>query len=161
MCRTRRKMCRRTQSRIRSKLIPEMISKIRIEPYLIINFLLAAIIILIMAYSALYSPGKDNYPVGCVHERLTGEPCMSCGLSHSFSLIVRGEIAEAYQWNIYGMRVFLFFASQLLMRVVFSAIYLKNKEIQKQLITMDITGSILIFGLAFWPFMANLITRIH
>ena len=69
------------------------------EPYLVINTLFAGVILLIFAYSGIFSPEKDNYPVTCIHEKITGLPCVSCGLSHSFSLIVRGRIEEAYQWN--------------------------------------------------------------
>ena len=93
------------------------------EPYLLINIFFAGVILLIFAYSGFFSPEKDNFPVACIHEKLTGEPCISCGLSHSFSLIVRGRIAEAYQWNPYGMRIFLFFAAQLVLRIVFSIFY--------------------------------------
>ncbi len=72
------------------------------EPYLIINILLAGVIILVMIYSGIFSPDKDDYPVTCIHEKLTGQPCVSCGLSHSFSLIVRGRIGGSipmeYLW---------------------------------------------------------------
>jgi hypothetical protein len=130
------------------------------EPYLIINILFAGVIVLIIAYSGIFSPVKDNYPVTCIHEKLTGQPCVSCGLSHSFSLIVRGEITEAYQWNQNGMRVFLFFVSQLFMRVVFSVFYLKNPETHKQLIITDCIGSGLIFLIAFCPFIARILKDI-
>jgi hypothetical protein len=123
------------------------------EPYLIINIILAGIILLIVLYSRIFSPEKNNYPVVCIHEKLTGEPCASCGLSHSFSLILRGRIKEAYQWNIYGMRVFLFFISQLFMRIIFSWIFIKNPGIHKQLILFDISGSLIIFLMAFIPFI--------
>lgn len=123
------------------------------EPYLIINLLFAGVIVLIIAYSGIFSPVKDNYPVTCIHEKLTGQPCVSCGLSHSFSLIVRGRIAEAYQWNQNGMRVFLFFASQLLIRVLFSRFYIRNQDTRKQLIITDCIGSGIIFLIAFWPFI--------
>ena len=113
---------------------------------------------MIFAYSGFFSPEKDNYPVVCIHEKLTGEPCVSCGLSHSFSLIVRGRIAEAYQWNRYGMRVFLFFASQLILRVVFSIFYLRYPDTRKQLVTVDCIGSGIIFFVAFWPFIANIVS---
>jgi hypothetical protein len=123
------------------------------EPYIIINIFFAGVILLIIAYSGIFSPVKDNYPVTCIHEKLTGELCISCGLSHSFSLIVRGRIAEAYQWNIYGMRVFLFFLSQLILRVAFSVFYLKYQNTRKQLIITDSIGSGLIFLIAFWPYI--------
>ncbi len=128
--------------------------KVRLmEPYLFINLIFAGVIMLVMIYSGIFSPDKNDYPVECVHERLTGEPCVSCGLSHSFSLILRGRIDEAYQWNQYGLRIFLFFASQLIMRIVFSGIYIKHPETGKQLIVYDIIGSSVIFLLSFMPFL--------
>jgi hypothetical protein len=130
--------------------------RIRNEPYIIINIFFSGVILLIIAYSGFFSPDRDNYPVTCLHEILTGEPCSSCGLSHSFSLIVRGRINEAYQWNIYGMRVFLFFTSQLILRVAFSIFYLRFPDTRKQLITVDCIGSGLIFLISFWPFMESI-----
>ncbi len=135
--------------------------KFRNEPYLIINIIFAGVILLIFAYSGIFSPEKDNYPVVCIHEKLTGEPCVSCGLSHSFSLIVRGRISEAYEWNVYGFQLFLFFALQFVMRVVFSVIFMKHNDIRRQLIIFDIAGSILIFLISFWPFIAKLFSPFH
>lgn len=129
------------------------------DPYLIVNYSLAVVIILVIGYSALFSPEKDNYPVPCIHQKLTGKPCASCGLSHSFSLIVRGEIRESYRWNANGMRIFLFFAGQLLMRITFSIFYLGNRQIRKQLIIMDAAGSSILFLLAFFPLIAGLFSR--
>ncbi len=127
------------------------------EPYLTINIVLTGVIMLVMIYSIVFSPDKDDYPVTCIHEKLTGEPCVSCGLSHSFSLILRGRFDEAYQWNVYGMRVFLFFALQLIMRIAFSLFYVRFTGTRKQLIIMDIIGSILLFLLAFRQFFSYLI----
>jgi hypothetical protein len=130
--------------------------KVKGEPYFLINIILAGVILLILAYSGIFSPDKDNYPVTCIHEKITGLPCSSCGLSHSFSLIVRGRINEAYQWNIYGMRVFLFFSLQLVLRVAFSYFWIKDNLVRKQLIIMDISGSIVIFLVTFYPFFKQL-----
>ena len=127
------------------------------EPYLIINIFFAGVILLIFAYSGIFSPVKDNYPVACIHEKLTGETCISCGLSHSFSLIVRGRFEEAFRWNMYGMRIFLFFAAQLVLRAAFSIFYLKNSDTRKQLIIVDSIGSGIIFLLAFWPFISKIL----
>jgi hypothetical protein len=126
------------------------------HPYLIINIFFAGVIFLIIAYSGIFSPDTNNYPVACLHEKLTGLPCFSCGLSHSFSLIIRGRLAEAYQWNVYGMRVFLFFFSQLVMRIIFSVVYLRNTDYRKWLIWYDIAGSVLLFAIAFYPFFRQL-----
>lgn len=134
-----------------------MIKKSGREPYIIINLILAGVIALIFAYSGFFSPEKNDYPVACIHEKLTGQPCESCGLSHSFSLILRGRISDAYNWNIYGLRVFLFFAFQLIMRVVFSILWLKFQNIRRELIIYDIAGSSIIFLIAFLPFMICII----
>jgi hypothetical protein len=123
------------------------------EPYLVINLILAGVIMLIMAYSGIFSPVKDNYPLVCIHQKITGEPCVSCGLSHSFSLILRGKIDEAYSWNRYGMRVFIFFAGQFFLRICFSLIYIRNIAIRRQLIKLDIAGSAIIFIITFLPFI--------
>ena len=127
--------------------------RFRNEPYLLINFILAGVILLVFIYSGFFSPDKDNYPVVCIHEKLTGEQCASCGLSHSFSLILRGRISEAYDWNLYGLRVFIFFAAQILMRVVFSVFYLKYPDSGEQLITYDIAVSVMLFIVSFLPFI--------
>lgn len=129
---------------------------IRNEPYLIINMIFTGVILLIIVYSGFFSPEKNNYPVVCLHEKVTGEPCFSCGLSHSFSLIIRGKIDEAYKWNIYGMRVFLFFALQLVLRVGFSLFYMKFPDTRRQLIIIDCAGSGLIFMISFGPFISNI-----
>lgn len=130
-----------------------LMNKIRREPYLTINIVLAGVVLLILAYSGIFSPVKDNYPVACFHEQITGEPCVSCGLSHSFSLILRGKFTEAYEWNIYGMRIFLFFAAQFFMRILISIIYSRNPDSRKQLIIFDIVSSIIIFFLSFHQFL--------
>jgi hypothetical protein len=130
------------------------------ESYLLINMIFAGVILLIFAYSGIFSPDKDNYPVTCIHEKLTGLPCVSCGLSHSFSLIVRGRIDEAYQWNIYGMRIFLFFAAQLILRVAFSIFYVRYPDTRKQLIIVDCIGSGIMLLVAFWPFISSIISSL-
>ena len=52
-------------------------ARFRGEPYLKINIILAGVILLIFAYSGFFSPVTSNYPVQCIHEKLTGEPCVS------------------------------------------------------------------------------------
>jgi hypothetical protein len=126
------------------------------DNYLTINIIFAGMVLLVFAYSGIFSPDRDNYPVTCIHKQITGEPCVSCGLSHSFSLILKGRINEAYQWNRNGMRVFLFFASQLLMRIFYSAFCINHPQSRKQLILFDIIGSIIIFAIAFYPFIRQI-----
>ncbi len=140
----------------RNKTAQNMKVRLRNEPYLIINIFFAGVILLVFAYSGFFSPVRDNYPITCIHEKLTGQTCVSCGLSHSFSLIVRGRVDEAYEWNRYGMRIFLFFAAQLIIRVAFSIFYLKYPDTRRQLIIVDCFGSGIIFLISFWPFIVNI-----
>jgi hypothetical protein len=147
-----------TPSKRISNFFREYGTSLRTEQYLKINLILAGVIVLVIAYSGIFSPEKNNYPVICIHEKLTGEPCFSCGLSHSFSLIVRGRIAEAYEWNRYGLQVFFFFFFQLLLRISFSFFFIKYPENRNRIIPIDIGGSILLFLIAFYPFLRNLIT---
>lgn len=145
------------QSKNSNRFLNKEIS-LRNQPYLLINIIFAGVILLIIAYSGIFSPVKDNYPIACIHEKLTGQPCISCGLSHSFSLIVRGRIAEALTWNVYGLRVFLFFSSQLVLRMAFSVFYLKDEKDRNELIILDIIGSSAIFLISFWPYLEKVVT---
>jgi len=140
-----------------NNLLKDYYSALPGEPYLKINLVFAGVVVLILAYSGIFSPDRDNYPVVCIHEKITGQQCASCGLSHSFSLIVRGRIDEAYDRNPYGMRIFLFFFAQLVMRVAFSLFYTLDSQNRKQLVIFDIFGSVLIFLLAFWPLIRQLV----
>ena len=140
-----------------NNLLKDYYSALPGEPYLKINLVFAGVVVLILAYSGIFSPDRDNYPVVCIHEKITGQQCASCGLSHSFSLIVRGRIDEAYDRNPYGMRIFLFFFAQLVMRVAFSLFYTLDSQNRKQLVIFDIFGSVLIFLLAFWPLIRQLL----
>ena len=126
------------------------------RPYFILNLILAGVILLIMGYSLFYSPDENRYPVPCVHEKLTGEPCPSCGLSHAFSLIVRGRINEALDWNSYSMRVFIFFGVQLLMRITLALATLKgNIDVRRIAVTDAAVSSVMTIA-AFFPFLRML-----
>ena len=111
---------------------------------------------MIMGYSFFYSPDEENYPVPCIHEIMTGEPCPSCGLSHAFSLIVRGRIDEALQWNSQSMRVFLFFALQLVMRIALGIRALVTDRGLRQTAITDAAVSSAMALAAFFPFLRSL-----
>lgn len=124
--------------------------------YFLLNVILTGVILSILGYSFFYSPDEDKYPVPCVHQIITGEPCPSCGLSHGLSLIVRGRIDEAMQWNSQSMRVFLFLALQLVMRVVLGARTLVTDRWLKQVTLTDAVVSSVMAIATFYPFMRSL-----
>lgn len=130
------------------------------EPYLIINLVIAGIIVMILIYSGIFTSEKDKYPIPCIHEKITGEECVSCGISHSFSLILRGRFEEAVKWNSYSPAVFMFFAVQLLMRIAFSFLYLRLKNARPALIGVDIAVSAVMFVIVFLPFMKYIVTSL-
>jgi len=120
--------------------------------YLVINVVFAGIIILIFIYSGFFSPGENNYPVKCIHEQVSGQPCPSCGLSRSFSSIIRGDFSTAEMYNKYGMRIFLFFLFHLVMRLS-NIVYLLRKPLHvRRLMLTDSSLAIITFLLAFRQF---------
>ena len=123
------------------------------KQYFLLNIILAGVIMLIMGYSFFYSPDEERYPVPCVHEKLTGEPCPSCGLSHAFSLIVRGRVDEALEWNSYSLRVFIFFAIQLVMRAGLAVTALRGGKNLKVIAVTDAVVSAVMTLTAFYPFL--------
>lgn len=126
------------------------------RPYFILNVILTGVILLIAGYSFFYSPDEERYPVPCVHEKITGEPCPSCGLSHAFSLIVRGRIDEALQWNSQSLRVFLFFSLQLVMRIALAARTMLTGRGLKQITIIDAAVSSAMALVAFFPFLRSI-----
>jgi hypothetical protein len=124
--------------------------------YLAVNVIFAGVILLIMGYSGFYSPDENNYPVVCVHERITGEPCPSCGLSHAFSLIIRGRVDEALQLNSASLRVFLFFVLQFIMRITLGTWNMVTDRWLKQTIWVDTVTSSAMALFAFYPFLRAL-----
>ncbi|MDT8401445.1 MAG: DUF2752 domain-containing protein [Bacteroidales bacterium] len=120
--------------------------------YMVVNAVFAGIIILIFIYSGFFCPAENNYPVKCIHEQITGQACPSCGLSRSFSYIIRGDFASAEMHNEYGMRIFLFFLFHLVMRLS-NIVYLSRKPLQvRKLIILDSSLAIISFILAFRQF---------
>ncbi len=100
---------------------------------------------MIFLYSGFFSPREDNYPVKCVHKEILGKPCPSCGLSHSFSEIIRGNFKKAREWNLNGFPVFFFFLIQLFLRVLVSVVYARKPVHVQWIIAIDITVSLLLF----------------
>jgi hypothetical protein len=126
------------------------------KAYFSINAILAGVILFIMGYSAFYSPDEDKYPVPCIHEKITGEPCPSCGMSHAFSLIVRGRIDEAHDWNSVSLRIFSFFVIQLVMRVALGIWILTGGRHIRQVAIADAVLSSAMTLFAFYPFLRAL-----
>lgn len=114
------------------------------HPYKIINLIFAGIILLIMVYSGIFS-AENEHPIDCVYQKTHNIPCTTCGLSKSFSEIMRGDFEKANDYNKNGMPLFSFFIIQLMMRVVGTIVFSKNLINPKILITTDALASIFLF----------------
>ncbi len=119
---------------------------------LVINSVFAGIIMIVFFYSGFFDPEKDNYPLVCIHEKVTGQPCPSCGMSRSFSCLIRGEPEKAVMFNEYGPRVFLFFLFHLVMRISNIVVVLRKPQFIRELILIDSVLAVITFILAFRQF---------
>lgn len=46
-----------------------------------------------------------HYHYPCMFLKLTGKPCLSCGMTRSFLCAARGEFLAAWQWNPLGLLI--------------------------------------------------------
>jgi hypothetical protein len=121
--------------------------------YLIINLIFTAILVSVILYSLVFSARGMKHPIPSGWEWLSGGSSPSTGLSRSFSAIVRLNVAEARQFNPYGIRIFAFFAVQLVIRAFLSVLLLRPGQFRlKGLVIADVLFSVLFFVFSFWPF---------
>ncbi len=100
-------------------------------------------------YSLLFR--DNNHPIPALLTQTTGIEPPSKGLSASFSELIRGNIDAAYKYNPHGLRVFSFFAFQMLLRIFFSLLLLLRKGRVLSVVIIDSTLSIVLFLWSFWP----------
>jgi hypothetical protein len=127
------------------------------NPYRTINAALAGCILLIFIYSAVFSPEKGKYPVQSSHTIISGEKTASTGLSRGFSSIVRLKFNDARNYNIYSLRIFMFFFLQFFLRIVFlfsQNIILEMGESRFAMLDAILSGVLFLF--LFEPFLREL-----
>lgn len=119
------------------------------KPYILINSAFAGIIIAIMIYSGIFSTKGNEHPVKCIHQQITGEKCQTCGISRGFSEVIRFHFKEAQNYNKNSLPVFIFFASQLILRIFLSIFYIKFLSAGKKIIISDAIVSVVLFLICF------------
>ena len=127
------------------------------NPYRTINAILAACILLIFVYSAIFSPDKGRHPVPSSHKVITGEDTTSTGLSRGFSAIFRLKFEQARAYNRYSLRIFMFFLIQFFLRIVFifnQGIIIEMGE--SRFVMLDAILSSVFFLFIFEPFLKEL-----
>jgi Flp pilus assembly protein TadB len=123
-------------------------------PYRVLNWIFLSVLILILAYSALFSPEKKNHPIPSGSRFFSNAAVPSTGLSRSFSAIMRFRFYDARQYNPHGIRVFLFFFIQIFMRIA-ALVFVSRLRYRslKPLIYIDAVISVALFVACFWPFL--------
>jgi hypothetical protein len=113
----------------------------------------------VFVYFALFPAVNVKYHLQSSLETIHAGKEISTGLSHSFSEIIRGNLKSAKAYNIYGLNICLFFALQLLMRILFTLLFhFTNRS--KNIIFTDVTISLILFLILFFPFIQRLIVLI-
>jgi hypothetical protein len=112
---------------------------------------------LFFVYSLSFSARAHNHPIPSFYAKITGKESISSGLSRSFSEIIRGNFKRAKEYNIYGLRVFLFFVVQFFLRFLFSYLYGHEFVARNLIVISDSVISIILFIVCFCPFAVSLI----
>ena len=123
--------------------------------YFRINFILAGIIACVMLYSGIFSAEKANHPIGCIYTKLSGISCPGCGLSRSFSAMIRGDFTKAKGYNSNGPKIFLFFLLQFFFRLGINLALRNKNNVPAYLWISDSAIAFILFvycfnGLIFW-----------
>ena len=132
----------------------QFLHRIQASPYILVNSIFLVVLLGILSYSALFSAARNNYPISSSLENLKKSKEISSGLSRSFSELIRGRFDSAREYNKHGPRIFLFFLLQVFMRPFFLFLYLRNHH-RITWIYLDTGTSIVLFLIAFWPFICR------
>ena len=57
--------------------------------------------------SAILKPPQGEYFTVCGFKNFTGLPCPGCGLTHSFCALAKGDLSDAFSFNLLGPALFL------------------------------------------------------
>lgn len=86
--------------------------------YQIVNIVVGLILASGFFWLLIFPGGNADYPVECVHLKYTGQECGTCGLTRSFSAMIRGDLSSASDYNRNGPLLFAFFVTQFFMRAL-------------------------------------------
>jgi len=59
--------------------------------------------------SVIFKPTAGEYFTVCGFKNFTGLPCPGCGLTHSFCALAKGDVRDAFAFNLVGPPLFLVF----------------------------------------------------
>jgi len=126
-----------------------------VDTYSIVNAIFIIVILLIITFSFFY----PNYKGFSAFLQQPGgnREIISEGLTRSFSSIVRLDFETANRFNPFGIRIFLFFIIQLIMRISFSVIVKKEFIAVWIIAVADSLFSTALMLYCFAPFIGSLL----
>ncbi len=105
-----------------------------------------------MLYSGIFTYKAAKHPIPSYYQRVTGQETISTGLSRCFSAIVRLDFDQAQAFNVHGIRVFVFFLTQLIIRTALIILILNRKKIASFYVA-DVVFTVFLFLYCFYPFI--------
>jgi hypothetical protein len=69
-------------------------------------FAIAGLSVVFLLSVVLKPPAGDYFTV-CGFKNFTGLPCPGCGLTHSFCALAKGDVSDAFSFNLLGPALFL------------------------------------------------------
>ncbi len=119
------------------------------NPQIVISIALGLLVLLVFAYSLVFR--GSTHPIPALLTEQTGIIPPSKGLSSAFSEIVRGNFSQAIALNPHAIRIFAFFALQLIVRFFIVIILYSFPNLAKKLAIADGLFSITLFIYCFYP----------
>ena len=123
------------------------------KSYIILNIVFIAVLTGVFIYSYFINSLGDH--ITCVHQKYLGIDCPSCGMTRSFSALLHLDPKTAMEWNKFGFQIFLFFAIQLVLRVLFLTVTYYKKVWLRVMCKTDWIVSSLLFLICFYPFIIS------
>jgi len=122
------------------------------ESYTQINRILALLLGLVFFY-ILWASMNPNKTIPCYYKTYWHKQCPTCGMTRAFTKIINGEFLEAKALNKSSILFFSFFLIEFILRSLIPLLFSRIGSLswRKYWIYLDITSSLLFFGLVFYP----------
>lgn len=119
--------------------------------YIILNIVFITVFAGVFIYSYFVNSLGDH--ITCVHQKYLGIDCPSCGMTRSFSALLHLDSKTALEWNKFGFQIFLFFAAQFLLRIIFLTVSYYKRNLLRLVCKIDWIISSVLFLICFYPFI--------
>ena len=131
-------------SRIKSELAPSLVILVACSCILLGAFVLAPT----TSGSHSIAVGRITLPETCIFKNLTGLPCPGCGLTHSVTSVVRGDISGSLSHHRLGLLTIIYILSQFL--VSLGVIFISGLRARLQKLGKFLNKGIIVLGVLFF-----------